>query len=127
MRSGRSLAMTLALTAAVLCGAFTDQAQARVFVGVGIGVPYVYGPPVVVAPPAYYAPYYAPAPYYNPGGTFSYAPPQPVAPQSLAPAGHGARSCRAGQYVCPLPEAAAPGAPCDCATRDGGLVPGRAR
>jgi hypothetical protein len=73
------------LAVLLLCGAMAGAAQARVWVGVGIGVPF-YVPPVVVGPPAYYPPYYygPPAGYPPQGNTFSYAPPGSQ-PQSLAP------------------------------------------
>ena len=136
----RSSAMTALLAAAMLCVGLADQAQARVFVGVGVGVPYgygprfygppVYGPPIYLPPPpVYYSPYYVPRyvpPYYPPGSEFAYVPPQ-AAPRSLAPARGYAQSCRAGRYVCPLADDSVPGDPCDCPSRDGGLVPGRAR
>ena len=76
-------ALTLALLASL-----PVAANARVFVGVGVGIPgpYYYPPPVYYAPPpVYYVPppppvYYAPAPVYTP------------APAAAAPA--PANNCR---------------------------------
>jgi len=70
----------LALTAAVGVAAmgYTKQAEARVYVGVGIGVPAValVAPPVYAYPPAagFYGAYYRGRPYYyRPGfGHYGY-------------------------------------------------------
>ena len=72
------------LAALLLCGVSAGSAQARVWVGLGVG-PLFY-PPVVVGPPAYYPPYYygPPPDYPPPGSTFSYSPPGSQ-PQQLAP------------------------------------------
>jgi hypothetical protein len=130
---------SLALVA--LCGLTTNAAQARVFIGVGVGVPLFYPP--VVAPPYYYPPYYAP-PYYGPpsypdGSSFSYAPPNSSQPQNLAPppgyapggytpsAGYGvAQSCQAGAYVCPLVAETPPGGRCSCPGQNGQRIRGQA-
>jgi hypothetical protein len=57
--------------------AYAKQAEARVYVGVGIGLPGValVAPPVVAYPPALgvYAPYYYGRPfYYGPGFRYGY-------------------------------------------------------
>ena len=65
----------LALTAVLgLAGmAYAKPAEARVYIGVGIGLPVVVAPPVVAYPPAVggYGPYYYGRPYpyyyYRPG------------------------------------------------------------
>jgi hypothetical protein len=70
----------LALTAVfgVAAMGYTKPAEARVYVGVGIGLPgvalaappaYAYPPAVGVYPPYYYygSPYYYGRPYYGPG------------------------------------------------------------
>jgi hypothetical protein len=90
-------ALTIALVAAL-----PGAANARVFVGVGIGVPgpFYYGPPVYYAPPpVYYAPppaYYpppAPPVYYAPPAPPAYYTPNPVpAPTAAAPQPSG--NCR---------------------------------
>ncbi|MBE9606144.1 hypothetical protein IAI18_14870 [Acetobacteraceae bacterium H6797] len=102
-----------------------------VWVGVGVGpvwpaYPYYYGRRYYVPPPVYYAPppvYYAPPPppvYYAP-------PPPPVVyvPPAPPPA-VDARICYAGPTHCSTGGPLQPGAPCSCATSDGGWVSGRA-
>ena len=73
---------TITALAVALIACVPAAANARVFVGVGIGNPgpYYYPPPVYYAPPpVYYAPpppvYYAPAPVYVPAPV---AAPQPA-------------------------------------------------
>ena len=58
-------------------------AQARVFVGVGFGVP-LFWP--FVPPPVYYPPYYGSPGAYGPAdNTFSYVPPTSYVPPSAGP------------------------------------------
>jgi len=77
MRSIRILSLsvlTAGLAGAMLLGA--PPAMARVFVGIGVGVP-LYAP---YPPPVYYAPppvYYAPPPVYAAPPPAYYAPPPP--------------------------------------------------
>ena len=96
--------------------ALAAPAHARVFIGVGVPLPF-YGPP-----PMYYPPpvYYAPQPYY-------YAPPPPVVytPPAAAPAYR--QSCDAGAYVCPLERPLSAGLPCYCIGNNGQRVNGNAR
>jgi hypothetical protein len=82
----RTMKVIALLGLAVLAMGLPAAAQARVFVGVGIGVP-VYGPRY------YYPAYYPPAPaYYYPPPAVVYAPPPvvvaptPVAAPVAAPA-----------------------------------------
>jgi hypothetical protein len=152
----RTSAISGALALLVLCGLMASQAQARVFIGVGVPL---FFPPFVAAPPAYYPPYYAP-PYYAPpavyappDSNFSYAPPSSQ-PQNLAPppgygsggygpggygpgGGYGptmgsgtpygvAQSCQAGAYVCPLTADTPPGGRCSCPGQNGQRVKGQA-
>jgi hypothetical protein len=69
------------LAVAAFAGIPAHRAEARIFVGIGVGVPYYYPPPVYYGPPVVYTPppvVYAPPPVV-------YAPPaQPLAapPQS---------------------------------------------
>ena len=90
-------------------------AQARVFVGLGFGVPvapYYYPPPVYAPPPVYYPPpaYAAPPPAY----AYSPAPP-PVeaAPAAGYASGYGA-TCYAGVYVCQTGQSMPVGSQCSC-------------
>jgi hypothetical protein len=77
----RSPMIRILLAVLALCGVMSSQAEARVFIGLGLPL-YVGPPPIVVPPPYYYAPYYAAPPtVYTPPG---YAPPAGQ-PQSLAP------------------------------------------
>jgi hypothetical protein len=90
---GRTSAVRGILAALLLCGmmaGMASQAQARIFIGLGLPL---FVPPVVVPGPYYYPPYYAyppppayyaPPGYAPPGNSFSYTPP-PSQPQSLAP------------------------------------------
>ena len=95
--------------------AFTHPAQARVFVGIGVPLPY-FGPPAYYPPPpAYYPP---PPPYY-------YAPPPPVMYASPPPPEYGG-SCNAGSYACPLDRPMPPGSACDCIGNGGQRVRGNA-
>jgi hypothetical protein len=68
-------ALAIAGLAAII-GLGAQAAQARVFFGVGIGVPYY---PYYAPPPAYYAPpvYYAPPPVYYPPPAPAYVQPAP--------------------------------------------------
>ena len=82
----RWLAAPAILGAAILAAlvAFAPPADARVFVGVGVGVP-LYGPP----PPVYYYPpppvYYAPPPVvYSPPPAPAYSGPIYAAPQQTS-------------------------------------------
>ena len=125
----RSSLVHVFLAVLVLCGAQAQQAQARIFVGVGM--PLYFGPPLIVPPPAYYPPYYA-APYGQSGNEFSYTPPQ-ARPQNLAPPPGGyqngysnAQACHAGAYVCPLTQNTPPGGPCGCPGHDGQMIRGQA-
>ena len=64
--SSRAVVLAAGAAALLLGGlAVTAPAQARTFIGIGVGLP-LFGPPVYYAPPpVYYAPppvYYAPAP-----------------------------------------------------------------
>ena len=72
-------AALLAVTALMVLPA--AEADARVFVGIGLGVP-VYG-----AYPAYYPAYAYPYPYYAPPPAYGYAAPPPgyYPPQQPAP------------------------------------------
>ena len=98
-------------------------AQARVFVGIGLGVPF-YGPgyvpgPYYYPPPAYYPP---PPVYYSPPPPVVYTPP----PQTYSQAPSGGQSCNAGAYVCPMERPVASGASCYCSGNGGQRVWGRA-
>lgn len=116
-----ALAFRRTAAAAALCAAASGflavPAQARVFVGVGIGVPF-FGPgffpgPYYYPPPVYYVP---PPVYYTPPQTYS----PPVASSS------GGQSCYAGQYVCPMERPTTSGASCYCPGGGGQRVWGRA-
>ena len=123
------------LAALVLCGMMGTAAQARVFIGFGLGVPFYY--PYAYPPPAYYPPYYAPPPavyappggYAPPDGQFSYTPPaggQSLAPPSGYAPGAYAQSCQAGSYVCPLVQDTPPGGQCSCPGNNGRRIRGQA-
>jgi len=144
----RTLATCGALALLALVGLPASQAHARVFIGVGVGVPLFYppyvGPPLGYYPPYYPPPYYAPpAVYAPPDNSFSYTPPssqprnlsppqgypqQGYAPGGYAPGGgYGvAQSCQAGAYVCPLTADTPPGGRCSCPGHDGQRVRGQA-
>jgi hypothetical protein len=95
-----------------------EPAAARVFVGVGIGVP--------VYPPPYY---YPPPPVYYPPPRVYYAPPPPVVyapPPVYAPPLRAAQTCYAGAYTCPMERPTSPGASCYCAGNAGNRVWGQA-
>jgi hypothetical protein len=116
----RRIMVVSALCAAAL-GLTCGPAQARVFVGLGFGLPLYYGPgyyppPVYYPPPIYYAP--PPPPVY-------YVPPQTYTPGATARAG-GQQSCYAGAYVCPMERPVAAGASCYCLGNGGQKVWGRA-
>ena len=141
----RTLATCAALAMLALFALPASQAHARVFIGVGLGVPLFY-PPYVAPPPAYYPPYYAPPYYAPPDSSFSYTPPsqpqnlappqgypppQGYAPGGYAPGGGGptygmAQSCQAGAYVCPLVTDTPPGGRCSCPGHDGQRIRGQA-
>ncbi|HUN50717.1 MAG TPA: hypothetical protein VMU42_06355 [Candidatus Sulfotelmatobacter sp.] len=86
--------LSLALIASLAMAAgLPTTANARVFVGVGIGVPgpFYYPPPVYYAPPPVY---YAPPPpvYYAPAPVVTYAPPPaPAAAPAPAPTSSNCR------------------------------------
>jgi hypothetical protein len=108
-RKGVRVSLILGLCAAALL--LPGAAQARVYVGVGVGIPPVYAPP-----PVYYAP---PPVYYGPPPPVAYAPPPPVAyapPPSYAPTppGYGGGTCYAGAYTCAAPANLPPGSQCSC-------------
>jgi hypothetical protein len=109
----------LCAAAFTLCSA---AANARVFVGVGVGVPfYGYGPGF------YPAPYYYPPPVYYPPPPIYYTPPPPqvYTPAPAAQPGTG-QACYAGPYMCPMDRPVAPGASCYCLGNGGQRVWGRA-
>ena len=112
----------LALCAAVF-GLTASPAHARVFVGVGIGVPFYgwggWGPGFYPAPDYYPPPWtYAPPPIvYTP-------PPQGFAP-GPGPQPGGGQACYAGPYVCPMDRPVAPGSSCYCLGNGGQRVWGR--
>jgi hypothetical protein len=96
-----------------------DPAAARVFVGVGIGVPGYPAPYYYAPPPVYYPP---PRVYYAPPPPVVYAPP----PVTYAPPMRAAQSCYAGAYTCPMERPTTPGAACYCAGNGGNRVWGQA-
>lgn len=116
-----SIAMALCATFMMVA---TESARARVFVGVGFGVPF-YGPGYFAPPPFYPPPvYYAPPPMYYPSPPpVVYTPPPPV--YSRAPSASG-QSCYAGSYVCPMDRPVAAGAGCYCLGNGGQRISGRA-
>jgi len=128
-KSRRSLA--LAALGAVLLGvlALPNQAQARVFIG--LGFPFYVGPPAYYPPPVYYPPppaYYPPPPGYYPPSPGYYPPPAyyPSPPGAYAPAPAPAgQSCYAGGTVCPMERPVPSGSSCYCTTAQG-RVSGRA-
>jgi len=145
----RASAICGTLSLLILCGLTASQAHARVFIGVGVGVPLFY-PPYIAPPPAYYPPYYG-SPYYAPpDSSFSYtppsqpqnlAPPQGYPPQGYPSQGYGpggyapgggnpaygmAQSCQAGAYICPLVTDTPPGGRCSCPGHDGQRIRGQA-
>jgi hypothetical protein len=130
----RASAIRLMTFALILSAAMAGQAQARIFVGLGVPL---FFPPFVAPPPAYYPPpYYGPPTVYAPpDNSFSYVPPsaQPLAPpRGYAPGGYGpsrgyaAQSCLAGPYVCPLVQDTPPGGRCSCPANDGRRIRGQA-
>ena len=112
--------------------------HARVFVGIGIPLPFYgppayyppppvyYPPPTYYAPPPYYAPptYYAPPPVYYPPPTY-YTPP-PVVYTPAPPRSQYGQSCNASPYVCPMERPIASGAACYCTGSGGARVRGYA-
>jgi hypothetical protein len=112
--TGRT-AVAMALCAAFV-GLIGSQAQARVFVG--IGIPF-YGP-------AFYPPpvYYPPPPIYYPPPPVVYAPPQSYIPQPSS--GGSGQVCYAESYSCPMDRPVAPGNSCYCVGNGGQRVWGRA-
>lgn len=102
--------ITVSRVTALLTGAaiglavLSAPASARVFVGVGIGVPVepYYAPPVYAPPPVYYAP----PPTYYAAPPVAYSQP----PASYAPVSSGI--CYAGVYTCPVNLPA--GSECSC-------------
>jgi hypothetical protein len=132
MRSSRSRASAIraALAVLVLCGMMAGQAQARVFIGVGVPL---FFPPFVAPPPVYYPPAYYPPPYYGPpagyappGSEFSYSPPSAQPPGYGPSRGYAAQSCQAGAYVCPLVQDTPPGGRCSCPGNGGQRIRGQA-
>jgi len=105
LSSVRRIAAAFALCAAI-SGSASVPAQARVFVGVGIGVPF-------------YGPGFYPAPYY-------YTPPPTYIPRPAAARSGPGQTCYAGPYVCPMDRPVAPGAGCYCLGNGGQRVQGRA-
>jgi hypothetical protein len=128
----RAFVLRGSLAALALCGVMAGEAQARIFIGVGVPL---FFPPFVVPPPVYYPPYYGPPMVYAPpGNSFSYVPPS-AQPRNLAPPqGYtpssaydgGMQSCQAGAYVCPLVQDTPPGGACSCPGHDGQRIRGRA-
>lgn len=118
----RILLGSLLAIAAALPVVTPGRADARVFVGVGLGFPGIgFGFP-------YYAPYYYPPPAY-------YYPPPPVyVPPPVAygapPVGDEAPSaiarCITGTVICPLRYVKPVGAACACPDSAGGYITGRA-
>ncbi len=110
-------AMALGIIAVMTLGVMlaAAPAQARVFVGVGVPLPY-FGPPAYYypPPPVYYAP--PPPVYYAPPPPVTYAPPGPSATYG--------QSCNAGSYVCPMERPAPSGASCFCRGNYGERVNG---
>ncbi|MEI7711658.1 MAG: hypothetical protein WCI94_09510 [Rhodospirillales bacterium] len=94
--------------------ALTAPAQARVFVGIGVPLPF-YAPPMYYPPPPVY---YPPPQYYAPPPPVMYTPPQ-AAPSYR-------QSCDAGDYICPLDRPLSVGAPCYCVGNNGQRVHGNA-
>jgi hypothetical protein len=88
--------------------------HARVFVGIGVPLPF-YGPP------AYY---YPPPPVYYPPPAY-YAPP-PVVYTPGPPRSQYGQSCNAGGYVCPMERPIASGAACFCTGSGGARIRGYA-
>ncbi len=98
-RKGVRVSLILGLCAATVL--LPAAAQARVFVGIGLGFPPVYAPPPV---------YYAPPPVYYGPPPVAYAPPPPYTP---APPGYSG-TCYAGVYTCAAPPNLPPGSQCAC-------------
>ena len=122
LRRGAIGALALVAAALLACG----PASARVYFGVGVGVP-LYGPPAYAVPPPYYYPpppvWVAPPAYVAP--PVVYAPPPPVMyvpPGFNAPAAARPQSCDAGAYRCPMDRPTTPGAACYCPANNGQRV-----
>lgn len=93
-------------------------AQARVFIGLGLGFPPVYAPPPVyyAPPPVYYPPppvAYAPPPAYAPPSSYA-APPSAYAQDPPSYGGGYGGICYAGAYTCAALPNASSGSPCSC-------------
>jgi hypothetical protein len=101
-RKGVRVSLILGLCAAALL--LPAAAQARVYVGVGLGFPPIYAPPPVyyAPPPVYYGPPLPPAVAYAPGPSY-----EPVPP------GYGG-TCYAGAYTCAAAPNLPPGSQCAC-------------
>jgi hypothetical protein len=117
----RRLTVAIALCAG-FAGLAASPAAARVFVGVGLGVPFggFYPPPYYYPPPPVY--------YGSPPPPVVYTPPPqyyPLPPQAMRPAG-GSQACYAGAYVCPMDRPIATGGSCYCPGNGGERVWGRA-
>ena len=120
-RALRAAVVGVAVAGGVLIGLTPGQAQARVFVG--IGIPF-YGPGFY-PPPVYYPP---PPVYYTPPPVVYTPPPQNYSsPQPYERSGEpGGQSCYAGPYVCPMDRPVATGGGCYCPGNGGQSVWGRA-
>jgi hypothetical protein len=124
-------ALGVVLAALALSAAMASQAQARVFIGIGVPLfypPYVAPPPAYYPPSAYYPPYYygSPGVYVPPDSGFSYAPPTATPPGYAPSRGYAAQSCQAGAYVCPLVQDTPPGGRCSCPGQNGQRIRGQA-
>ena len=126
MNKPRLILGVLLAAAAALPVVMPGSADARVFVGIGLGFPFFgYGAP-------FYAPYPYPPPYYPP--PVVYAPPPPVvyAPPpaygttaAAAPAASTAARCVTRSFVCPLHYEKPLGTACSCPDSVNHLIPGR--
>lgn len=144
--STRRTWIILVVCALMALPALAGSASARVYFGVGVGVPlyggpvYVpppygyYRPPVYVAPPVYVVPplYAAPPIYSVPPGYVAPSPPYPP-PGFIVPPGFNgpnvaqAQYCDAGAYRCPMEQPSSPGAGCHCPGNNGQRVTGQVR
>ena len=106
MNKRRILLGSLLAIAASLPVATPQSADARVFIGIGLGVPF-------------YAPYYPPPPPYY------YPPPVVYAPPPVAYGAPAAARCVTAGMVCPLRFARPVGASCGCPDVYGRYIGGR--
>ncbi len=137
MTKHRILAGSVLAIAAVLSVATAQRADARVFVGVGLGFP-VFGfgfPYYAPSYPPYYAPYYYPPPAYYYPPPPAYAPPPgayggPATGYGTATPGSEGPSaiarCVTDTVICPLRYVEPVGTACSCPDNAGGRVSGRA-